>query len=79
MSDCDQTNGRIPQHCADEFGRIQRDLGTIQGSIANVETKIDGIAQSQKTFGDRAWVIIKALCLAAIGFFVGGGGSSKPS
>ena len=77
MSDCDQTNGRIPQHCADEFSSIQRDLGTLQGSIAGVNEKLTPIAKQQKTFGDRAWVLIKAVALAMIGFFAGGGGSTK--
>lgn len=67
---CSQPNGRIPQHCADQFGEIQRELGGIAASQASVAQKLDDLAARQRTFGDRAWSVIKGLALLTFGWLL---------
>jgi len=60
MTDCPD-NGRIPQHCSDEFGDIK-------GRLGRIETKLEMLCDHRKTLGRWVWDITKGVVLLVAGF-----------
>ena len=56
-------NGRIPRACADKFEEIGERL-------VSIETKLDDLCESSRTWGNRAWSIAKGIALMVAGFFL---------
>ncbi len=52
---------RMPIHCADRFAGID-------GKLGRIEQKVDQLTSTNRTCGDRMWVLLKGVAHLVVGW-----------